>query len=197
MPPSPQPVPPRIHLRPVTPADLPTLFQQQLDPEGNRMAAVKPRDAAAYEAVWARVFADPAVVPRAIILDDPAASRPESPPEGPSEGKLVGSAAFSAVNPGSRPEGTLVGSISCFQRDGLNYVGYWIDCGYWGRGIAGRALALLLEEVTIRPLHARVATNNGASLRVLERCGFTIRERRFSPETDRFLACEEAILTLD
>lgn len=157
--------PPPIRLRNVEPADLSALFQHQLDPEGNRMAATKPRDAAAFDAVWARVFADTTVVARASILDDPL-------------------------------ESTLVGSISRFKRDGLDYVGYWIARDYWGKGIATRALALLLQEVTTRPLHARVATANTASLRVLQRCGFTIRDRRFSPATDRFLECEEAILTL-
>lgn len=27
----------------------------------------------------------------------------------------------------------LVGSISCFQVDGQDHVGYWIDRSYWGR----------------------------------------------------------------
>src|SRR5262245_11112710 len=57
---------------------------------------------------------------------------------------------------------TLVGSISCFPRDGADHVGYWIDRAYWGLGIASRALHLLLLEVTKRPLIAIAATSNGA-----------------------------------
>lgn len=93
-------------------------------------------------------------------------------------------------------DGALAGSISCFQMDGLDAVGYWIGRSYWGRGIATRALGLLLEEVTIRPLYARVARSNAASLRVLERCGFVVTGYRHSPGTDRFPACEEATLEL-
>lgn len=90
----------------------------------------------------------------------------------------------------------LVGSISVFKMDGLDGVGYWIARKHWGKGIATRALALLLEEVTLRPLHARVAAPNAASIRVLERCGFTITGRRQSPGTERYHACEEVSFLL-
>ena len=79
--------------------------------------------------------------------------------------------------------------------DGQNAVGYWIAEHYWGRGIASRALALLLEEVTIRPLTAPVAKHNHASIRVLERCGFMITGYQTLCD-DRFPECEEAVLTL-
>ncbi len=90
----------------------------------------------------------------------------------------------------------LVGHVSCFRMDGQDSVGYWIAKAHWGRGIATRALALLLEEVTIRPLYARVARANVASLRVLERCGFVIIGYQQTPADDRYPACEEAILQL-
>ena len=53
-------------------------------------------------------------------------------------------------------------------------VGYWLGREYWGKGIATRALSLFLEQVTARPLYAYVAKHNLASIRVLEKCGFTI-----------------------
>ena len=90
----------------------------------------------------------------------------------------------------------LVGTVSCFPRDGADHVGYWIDRAYWGMGIASRALHLLLQEVTKRPLIATAATSNGASLRVLQKCGFVIEQVRLSPVTDRHLECEEAVLVL-
>ena len=68
----------------------------------------------------------------------------------------------------------MVGYISCFPMDGQDHVGYWIDRAYWGMGIASRALHLLLREVTKRPLVATAATSNGASLRVLQKCGFVV-----------------------
>lgn len=91
----------------------------------------------------------------------------------------------------------VVGSVSCFKLDGLDAVGYWIAREHWGRGIATRALAALLQEVTVRPLHARVAATNGASIRVLERCGFVVTSRRVSEATERFPACEEVLMRLE
>lgn len=150
-----------VSLRPVTEADLPELFRIQLDPDANRMAAVVPRDAAAFEAIWRKIFSDAAVTARAIIADD-----------------------------------VLCGSISCFKVDGLDHVGYWIDRGHWGRGIASRALELLIREVPARPLHASAARHNTASLKVLGKCGFELVEFRHSPGTERYLPCEEARLIL-
>ena len=89
--------------------------------------------------------------------------------------------------------GALVGFVSCFPRDGQDHVGYWIDRAHWGKGIASQALHLLLREVTKRPLVATAATSNGASLRVLQKCGFVIEEVRRDPATDRYPECEVAI----
>ena len=92
--------------------------------------------------------------------------------------------------------GTLVGQISFFNVSGVDYVGYWIAREHWGRGIATSALAQLLELVTTRPIRARVARNNTASIRVLERNGFTLIGHEWSPGDERYVACEEAILML-
>ncbi len=91
---------------------------------------------------------------------------------------------------------TLVGTISCFEMNGQHAVGYWIAREHWNRGIATRALTLMLEEVSTRPLHARVATHNLGSICVLERCGFKIAGYQLSPPHDRFLQCEEALFKL-
>lgn len=91
----------------------------------------------------------------------------------------------------------LVGCISSFLAEGQWCVGYWIAKEYWGRGIATRALALLLQEVTRRPLHARAASLNTGSIRVLTRNGFTLKSYEMSPATDRYVACEEAVLELE
>jgi hypothetical protein len=52
-------------------------------------------------------------------------------------------------------------------------VSYWIGKPYWGRGVATRALLAFLKRIKVRPLYARAAKDNLASLRVLEKCGFT------------------------
>jgi RimJ/RimL family protein N-acetyltransferase len=92
--------------------------------------------------------------------------------------------------------GALVGQISFFNASGVDYVGYWIARAHWGRGIATSALAQLLELVTTRPIHARVARHNTASIRVLEHNGFTLTGYEWSPGDERYVACEEAILML-
>lgn len=90
----------------------------------------------------------------------------------------------------------LVGTVSCFPNEGQTHVGYWISRDNWGKGIASRALELLLHEVTTRPLYASAATNNTASLRVLQKCGFVVENVQLSPATDRFSEREVAHLVL-
>jgi RimJ/RimL family protein N-acetyltransferase len=92
---------------------------------------------------------------------------------------------------------TFVGCISCFLIDGRMSLGYWIDRKHWGKGIATRAVKLILSEFDVRPIHATAATSNGASMRILEKSGFQLVSVRFAPATDRFPACEEASFRLD
>ncbi len=89
-----------------------------------------------------------------------------------------------------------VGYISCYLQDGTDEVGYWIDRAFWGMGIASRALQLLLQEVTQRPLVATIATSNGASLRILQKCGFVVERVCLSPASERYPECEVADLVL-
>jgi RimJ/RimL family protein N-acetyltransferase/ubiquinone/menaquinone biosynthesis C-methylase UbiE len=90
----------------------------------------------------------------------------------------------------------MVGYIACFGRDGRANVGYWVSREHWGKGIASRALELLLLEVATRPLYAQAATSNGASLRVLQKCGFVVAGVQLAPASDRYPECEEALLVL-
>jgi len=94
-------------------------------------------------------------------------------------------------------DGRLVGSISSFASGDRTEVTYWIDRGAWERGIASRALELLLTLVPARPLHARAASDNIASLRVLQKAGFTIigTENSYAPGRHRDI--EETILRLE
>jgi RimJ/RimL family protein N-acetyltransferase len=95
-------------------------------------------------------------------------------------------------------DGTIAGTIGSFIMGDRTEVTYWIDRARWGRGIASAALQSFLSSVTTeRPLFARAATDNAASLRVLEKAGF----RRIG--VDRGFArgrgeeIEETILRLD
>ncbi|MEN3612204.1 GNAT family N-acetyltransferase [Plantactinospora sp. ZYX-F-223] len=93
--------------------------------------------------------------------------------------------------------GALVGSIGSFVVDGDTEITYWIDRAAWGRGIASAALALLLDLVTARPLHARVASDNAGSLRVLRRAGFEVVGVETSFANARQAEIEETLLRLD
>ncbi len=67
----------------------------------------------------------------------------------------------------------VAGNITSWGRDGKRLVGYWLGREFWGQGLATRALAELVAELK-RPLYAEVATTNKGSIRVLEKCGFTV-----------------------
>lgn len=84
----------------------------------------------------------------------------------------------------------VAGGISCFVVADEDYVGYGLAREHWGRGLASRALALLLAEVTRRPLRATAAAHNIASCRILGRCGFRVVGARMGEETDRYVGCE-------
>jgi RimJ/RimL family protein N-acetyltransferase len=71
-------------------------------------------------------------------------------------------------------DGQVAGNVLSFERDGRREIGYWIGRDHWGRGVATAALVAFLGEEKARPLHAGVVPENGGSLRVLAKCGFTV-----------------------
>jgi RimJ/RimL family protein N-acetyltransferase len=94
-------------------------------------------------------------------------------------------------------DGKLVGSVASFVMEGDTEVTYWIDRSEWGRGVASRALALLLELVTVRPVYARAASDNVGSLRVLTRAGFAVIGTEWSYANGRRTEIEETLLRKD
>ena len=74
----------------------------------------------------------------------------------------------------AEPEETKVEGVAPSTRPEGREVGYWIGQEFWGKGIATQALRLFLEKVALRPMYARAAKDNLASIRVLQKCGFTI-----------------------
>jgi RimJ/RimL family protein N-acetyltransferase len=92
--------------------------------------------------------------------------------------------------------GQLAGNIVSFQQSGTSKVGYWIGKDYWGKGIATKALSQFLGHVGVRPLYAHVAKQNVASIRVLEKCGFTICGEGRDPSSAGGEAVEEFVLKL-
>lgn len=94
-------------------------------------------------------------------------------------------------------DGHLVGSIASFVIEGDTEITYWIDRSVWGQGLASTALTLFLQEQQIRPLHARAASDNAASIRVLQKAGFRITGTEISYANARGAEIEETILRLD
>ena len=153
-----------VILRDVTEGDLPTFFEQQVDPAANHMAAFTredPSDRDAFMAHWARILRDDTITTKTIIS-----------------------------------EGHVAGHVAKFERFGKPEVTYWIGREYWGMGIATRALSGFLGDLKVRPLYARAAKDNKASIRVLEKCGFTISGHDKGFAHARGEEIEEAILTL-
>lgn len=93
--------------------------------------------------------------------------------------------------------GEVVGSISRFEAEGHDCVGYWIARAHWGKGVASQALAMFIEEERRRPLHATAAGANLPSRHILEKCGFRFVGLRMGEETERFVAREIADYVLE
>lgn len=94
-------------------------------------------------------------------------------------------------------DGQVAGSVSSYEEAaGRPEVTYWLGKPYWGKGVATAALRAMLAQVTTRPIYARVAKDNRASLRVLEKCGFTIIDEDKGFANARGQEIEEWLLQL-
>ena len=80
-----------------------------------------------------------------------------------------------------------VGAISIIPKDDIYKlsaeIGYWIGEPYWGKGIASIAVAEAIKIVqqkhpNIIRIFAEVFTDNKASMKVLEKNGFTLESTR-------------------
>ena len=95
-------------------------------------------------------------------------------------------------------EDRVAGHVMSFTAPWSDYleVSFWLGKEFWGRGIATKALDLFLGCQTMRPLHARAAKDNHASIRVLEKCGFKHQgaDRGFANARDREI--DEVVLNL-
>ena len=94
-------------------------------------------------------------------------------------------------------DGEVAGTIGSWGDPGEREITYWIGRSYWGRGVATCALNAFLTVDLSRPLRARVAYDNVASQRVLEKCGFRViaTERGFAGARSREI--EEVVLRLE
>lgn len=93
--------------------------------------------------------------------------------------------------------GNVAGHVLSFEQFGEREVSYWIGREFWGKGIATEALSLFLDGIAIRPLYARAAKDNIASIRVLEKCGFKVQGEDKGFSNARVMEVEEYILKLN
>jgi RimJ/RimL family protein N-acetyltransferase len=137
-----------ITLRPWRPDDVPFVYDSCQDPEIQRWTTV-PRPYSATHAVQ--------------FVAHTAAAR--------TQGTLY---AFAVTNTDT---GELLGAIDLRDvTDGQGLIGYWLAPECRGRGVATAALDALaawaFAEMGLREVRVRIASTNGASLRVAERAGF-------------------------
>jgi RimJ/RimL family protein N-acetyltransferase len=90
----------------------------------------------------------------------------------------------------------VVGHIASFEDEGRREITYWIAPASWGRGYASEALRQFLTLETTRPLYARVASDNLASFRILEKHGFAPILETTSFANARNAAIAETLLEL-
>lgn len=93
-------------------------------------------------------------------------------------------------------DGQIAGYVLAHAWFGEPEVSYWLGRGFWGRGVATQALGLFLQELPTRPLHARVAADNLASRRVLEKNRFILTGRETGYANARGEEIVEFVLTL-
>jgi RimJ/RimL family protein N-acetyltransferase len=157
----------RVTLRPVRDADLTTLFEQQRDEEANRMAAFGAADPHDRAAFDARWKR---------ILADP-----------------------SVVVRAIEADDGLAGSILRWRDESLEApeVSYWLGREFWDKGVASEALRLFIDLLPDRRLYGRVASTNPGSLRVLDRCGFSVVRVERDVEGTAGQRIEELVLLLE
>ncbi len=91
----------------------------------------------------------------------------------------------------------VAGHVLSYLDAGRREVSFWIGRSFWGRGIATAALRQFVAEESARPLFARAAADNTASIRVLEKSGFAVIEAATGFAHGRGEETPEVILRLD
>ena len=157
----------KVVLRDVKESDLPVFFEQQRDSAANYMAGFTARDPSDRDS-FMKHWAS-------ILADNTVIAKTIL-----LDGDVAGSVA-------SWVDATWLGKPE---------VTYWIGREYWGKGVATRALSSFLGQVRERPIYARAAKDNIPSLRVLEKCGFTITGYDKGYANARAAEIEEALLEL-
>ena len=94
-------------------------------------------------------------------------------------------------------DGQVAGYVGSYEQDGQRDITYWLGKEFWGQGLASLALTAYLQEVIVRPIYGRVASDNLASRRVMEKGGFTIYGHARGFANARSTEIEETLLVLN
>jgi RimJ/RimL family protein N-acetyltransferase len=95
-------------------------------------------------------------------------------------------------------DGEVLGSVLSYEESGQPEVTYWIGRQHWGQGVATESLRSFLATVdTRRPMRARAAKDNVASIRVLEKCGFKVVAEARGFASSRGAEIDELVLELE
>ncbi len=93
-------------------------------------------------------------------------------------------------------KGQVAGYVLQFELFGKPSVAYWIRNEFWGKGVATGALRAFVQQIELRPIFARVAKDNIASRRVLEKSGFTVYGEEHSYASARKVEIDELLCIL-
>jgi RimJ/RimL family protein N-acetyltransferase len=85
-----------------------------------------------------------------------------------------------------REDDAFLGTIGLMPRDGeRSVIGYWLGRPHWGRGLATEAVQAVVdfafEVLATDAVAATARVTNGASRRVLEKCGFQYAGQGMGP----------------
>jgi RimJ/RimL family protein N-acetyltransferase len=69
-------------------------------------------------------------------------------------------------------DGQLVGNVGAYPMGGVLQLTYWIGKSFEGMGYATKAVQVFLARESSRPIEARCAFDNSASIKVLVKNGF-------------------------
>ena len=90
-------------------------------------------------------------------------------------GNAQGSQLTFAISPLARPH-EAIGIVSLRSEDGMPTLGYWLAPPCCGRGVMSEAVEALIDTTfqltSIETIYASARSDNPASRRVLEKCGF-------------------------
>lgn len=141
----------RISLRPWQDSDAATLFKYASDPDVGPRAGWPPHQSVEESLEVIRTVFNKDTNTWAIVLKD--------------TGEVIGAMGYGASCDCKLP-----------TRDGEPIVGYWVAKPYWNRGYCTEALRLMLTHIRqttdIQSLLCGHFTDNPASGRVMEKCGF-------------------------